>query len=260
MNARSPFRLIRTLSAIVLVFTAVGFAQPAMAQYQGDTTDVRIEQDENEYQIVGRFRTVGVPNFLLNAFYDEHSANWRDGNTNFAYGLEFVWRKVGAFEMSVAAEYADLTMPEDFWLEAGKSADNADWVQFELGLASLVFSGYWYWDVAKWFAPYVGGGLGLSLVLGDVTKFNPRDGSSCRNNLGAPGTGFGGDQCFDSSGNPDLENQFEDPEIEDEVWPVAPMVNVTTGMRFNIREHGVVKLEFGFYDYLYAGLSGGVQW
>jgi hypothetical protein len=40
----------------------------------------------------------------------------------------------------------------------------------------------------------------------------------------------------------------------------VPVVNVTMGLRFNIRRRGVVKLEGGLYDYWFVGLSGGVQW
>ncbi|MFB6352126.1 MAG: hypothetical protein ABEN55_11745 [Bradymonadaceae bacterium] len=236
----------------------VGVPEKAVAE-TGETIETGVD---DEFQVVGRFRTVGVPNFLLNAFYDQHSANWSNGQTNFGYGLEFVWRKVGAFEVSVAAEYADLSMPGNFWLESGKAARKADWVEFNLGLASLVFSGYWYWDVTQWFSPYVGGGLGLAMVLGEVTKYNPKGRCESDVNGAEPGQfggGFESDSCFDSNGQVD-KSQFEAPEIEDRLWPVAPMVSVTGGARFNIGDHGVVKLELGFYDYLFAGLSAGAQW
>ncbi len=259
---------VREVARIAVVFgvalvVGLGAMVPsAAAQGSGNDAPVTFEDasDDNDYQIVGRFRTVGVPNFLLGAFYDEHSANWRDGETNFGYGLEFVWRKVGAFEMSAAVEYADLAMPKEMWLEAGKDAEKADLVEFNLGLASLVFSGYYYWDVTHWFAPYVGGGLGAAMVLGDVTKFNPQD--DCRASIGSgggPGGGFGGEECRNDDGNFD-DGEFEPGEVEDRIPTVIPMVNITTGTRFNIGEHGVVKMEFGFYNYLYGGLSAGVQW
>lgn len=258
MDARVFARWVGMWS-LVLVVGFLGAASPVAAQEQ--TEDVRIgESSDNEYQIVGRTRAVGIPNFMLGAFYDQHSANWRDGQTNFGYGLEFVYRKVDAFELSAAVEYADLSMPEDMWLEAGKRDRKADRVQFDMGLASLVFSGYYYWDVTQWFSPYVGGGLGAAMVLGDVTKFDPV--GSCRGGIGtggAPGGGFGGEQCYNDDGSFD-DSQFEDGEVEDRIPAVVPMVNVTTGTRFNIGEHGVVKLEFGFYNYLFAGLSAGAQW
>ena len=255
-------RLFRGLTLAVATLAVVAVGQPAAAQYQDATEDVRFENEgeENAYQIVGRIRGVGVPNFLLNVGYDRHAANWSEGQTNFAYGLEFLWRKVGAFELSVAAEYAGLGMPGDFWLESGKSPDNADYVDFELGVGSLVFSGYYYWDVGEWFSPYIGGGLGLGAVFGDVTKYNPKQNTSCRNNLGEPG-GYNGEACFNQGEtDPSESDQFQSGEIEDRVWPVIPMVNVTTGARFNIGDHGVVKAEFGFYDYLFVGVSGGAQW
>jgi len=264
MDSSTWSRWIRVFAVVAAVVVSMGVADTASAQYVDDTEDVRFdESSDNAYQIVGRFRTVGIPNFLLNAFYDRHSANWRNGTTNFGYGLEFVWRKVDAFELSVAAEYADLQMPRDWWKESGKSDAAADYVDFDLGLASLVFSGYWYWDVAKWFSPYVGGGLGLGMVLGDITKYNPREDSGCRSSLeedGSGGSRFGGDACYDGDEVDYQNDQKFEREIEDSVWPVAPVVNITTGARFNIGRNGVVKLEVGFYDYLFAGLSAGAQW
>lgn len=257
-------RVLQMLAVVGAFAVTIGVANSASAQYVDNTEDVRVsEGSENAYQVVGRFRTVGIPNFLLNTFYDRHSANWRDGQKNFAYGLEFVWRKIGAFELSVAAEYANLRMPQAWWKEADKADSAADYVDFDLGLASLVFSGYWYWDVQKWFSPYVGGGLGLGMVLGDVTKYDPEQNSGCRASLeggGGSGDRFGGDPCY-ADGEVDYENdnKFE-REIEDDVWPVAPVVNVTGGTRFNIGRNGVVKLEVGFYDYLFAGISAGAQW
>lgn len=231
------------------------------AGYRDNTDEVRFDDefDENEYQVVGRIRTVGIPKFVLDAFWDRHSGNWTGGQANLGYGVEFVWRKVDAFEMSIAGEYANLRMPGDWWLQKGDPNSAAEYTEFELGLASLVFSGYWYWDVTQWFSPYVGGGVGLGLVLGEVTNFDPNTDSACHNELGASGGGgFGGERCFREGGEPDTAQMNR--EIEDEIWPVAPVVNVTTGARFNIGEHGVAKLEFGFYDYLYAGLSVGGQW
>jgi opacity protein-like surface antigen len=260
MDARLFARWVG-LGSLVLVVGLLGMASPVAAQER--TESVRIDETtDNVYQIVGRTRAVGIPNFMLGAFYDQHSANWRDGQTNFGYGLEFVYRKVDAFEVSAAVEYADLSMPEDMWLEAGKRADKADRIQFDMGLASLVFSGYYYWDVTQWFSPYVGGGLGAAMVLGDVTKFSPRRESNCRDSIGpggGPGGGFGSEQCYNDDGSFD-DSQFEDGEVEDRIPAVVPMVNVTTGTRFNIGKHGVVKLEFGFYNYLFAGLSAGAQW
>jgi len=264
MVSSGSWRTGRASVAIVAFAVALGASVPASGQYVDDTEDVRFEEgSENAYQVVGRFRAVGIPNFLLDAFYDRHSANWRDGQTNFAYGVEFLWRKIDAFELSVAAEFANLGMPRDWWIESGKADTAADFVDVDGGLASLVFSGYWYWDVEPWFAPYVGGGLGLGVIVGDVTKFDPRRNSGCRESLSndpRSGSRFGGGPCY-REGRVDFRNdeQFE-REIEDGVPPVVPVVNATGGARFNIGRNGVVKLEVGFYDYVFAGLSAGAQW
>ncbi|MFB6265353.1 MAG: hypothetical protein ABEL76_17270 [Bradymonadaceae bacterium] len=248
--------------AVLVALAGVAAPDSASAQYVDETDDMRFEDefDKNEFHVVGRVRAIGIPNFFLDAAFDKHSAHWRNGQPNFAYGAEFVWRKAGAFELSVAAEYADLGMPSDWWLEKGENDRAADYIDFDLGMASLVFSGYWFWDVNHWFSPYVGGGLGLGVLFNNVERFEPKPRSNCKRNLGEPGGGFGGDACFSGGQNPRKSDEFQKPDPEDDIWPVAPVINITGGARFNIKEHGVIKVEVGFYDYVFAGISGGARW
>lgn len=252
---RGWFLALAALAAWLLVGLAPA---PASAQYVDTKDDERFEDefDDNEYHVVGRVRTVGIFNPLLGIGFDRHAANWTDG-PNLSYGLEFVWRKVDAFELSIAAEYADLSMPSEFWLEDGDPNSAADHVDFPLSMASLTFSGYWYWPVSDVFQPYVGGGLGLGVTLGDVMKYNPADGTMC--NQQVSGGNFEAPSCFNDNGAR-IDSQFQSGEAEDRIWPVVPVVNATAGARFNIHRNGIVKLEFGFYDYLYAGLSAGARW
>jgi opacity protein-like surface antigen len=231
---------------------------PVSAQYVDTKDDERFsdEFEENSYHIVGRMRAIGIFNPLLGIGFERHAANWTDG-PNFSYGLEWVWRKKDAFELSIAGEYADLSMPSEFWLEDGDPRSSADHLDFNLGVASLTFSGYYYFPVTDVFQPYVGGGLGLGVTLGDVTKYNPADGTMCESQVIAGN--WDNSACFDDSGNR-IDSQFEPGEPEDRIWPVVPIVNATAGARFNIHRNGIVKVEFGFYDYLYAGVSAGARW
>ncbi|RVU43128.1 hypothetical protein EA187_13010 [Lujinxingia sediminis] len=236
----------------------------ASAQYVDPNDSVRFESDlsDDEFMLTARARAVAVPGFLLGLFFDEHPTHWSEGNRNLSYGAEFVWRKDRRYELSAAFDYADLSMPEAFWQESGDTAQQAEWTELDMQVASVVFSAYWYWDVQEWFSPFVGGGIGPGIILGDIVRYQPRRNSPCYNNLGGgAGESFTPPECLTADGEPDPNAiDFDNPEIEDRVPPVVPIINISGGMRFNLGPHAVLKLEAGFYTYVFAGLSLGGQW
>lgn len=236
---------------ILLFLCCLAIPQIASAQYVDRDDNVRFEEDfeKDEFMITARFRMVGVPGFVLDWFYDEHKNNWSDGQTNFAYGGEFSWRNQD-LEVGFSVEYADLSMKDGFWRSSDDPIEEADWTQFDFKFLSFVIATYWYWDIEPWFSPYVGGGIGPGFFLGEVLKYSPNNVSNCRSDR---------DQCFDANGEPQLETDFNAAE-EEEIPFVLPVLNVTGGMRFNIEENFVVKVEVGLHNYLFAGLNLGGQW
>ena len=260
---RAVKRFVLSCVVMMVASAALVCAAPsnAAAQYVDRDDEVRFDEefDKHEYMVAPRIRAIVVPDFVMDIWFDEHASHW-DGQSNLAYGFEFVWRKVGQFEISTAIEYADLSMPDAFWKETGDAAIEADFTEVDLQLLSLVVSGYWYWDVEKWFSPYVGGGIGPAIVMGDIVKYDPQPGSSCAAGLGQSG-GFAPNSCFQDNGDPDPSAiDTENPDVEDSIPPVIGVLNLTGGARFNIGKYAVAKIELGFYDYLYAGLSLGGQW
>ena len=253
---KAPFQLV-----LATIIFATCFATNALAQYVDRDDNIRFAEEFNtdEYMVLVRTRAVKIPNFMLGLWFDEHANHWSDGQRNLSYGAEFIWRKDKEYEFSVGVDYADLTMAEGFWREKDKSARASEWTTVDMQVLSLVFSAYWFWDVADWFAPFVGGGIGPGFILGDVTKAKPRRDSPCYNQLEGVPDVFSAPSCFNASGEID-SNSFDDPVLEDRVPPLVPMLNVTVGTRFNIGRHAVLKLETGFYTYVYAGMSLGGQW
>lgn len=255
-DSASSIGRILMLSVVLLLL----FVAPASAQYVDRNDDIRFDTPvKNQFYLAPRIRAILIPSWILGAWYEEHATHW-DDRANLAYGMEFVWRKVGAYEIGAAVEYADLSMPSGFWLEKGDSPEQADYTEIDLKLVSLVASGYWYWDVQPWLSPYVGGGLGLGIVLGDITRYDPVPGTSCERALGGSNP-FAPDACFGPDGKPDPSAiDLANKKIEDRVPSIVPVLNLTGGLRFNIHEHFIAKMEVGFYNYLFAGLSLGAQW
>jgi hypothetical protein len=248
------------MAARILLLVALLMPSIATAQYvdRDDSARFDDEFDRDEFAVNGRFRMVGLPSFIWNFWYEEHANHWTNGQQNYSYGGEFTWRRRGDFEIGVAFDYANLRMTPAFWLEKDEATLDQDWTEFDIRFMSLVFYTQWFWDVQPWFAPFVGVGVGPGLILGDFTESSPSAGSACR---AAAGQGSFADQsCFDSNGDPDLDGDFDPPRANNDIPPILPVLQLGGGVRFNIAKYGLLKLELGFQNYLYAGVGGGVQW
>ena len=258
-----------TMDVRLIVVAVVGavLLLPSLASGQhGDVSDEVRFQDElnpNEFMITGRVRAVRIPDFALNIFWDEHASHWSEGQRNMSYGGEFVWRRGNDFELGVAFDYADLSMPGAFWKEDGENAGAAEYTEIDMQIYSIVFSAYWFWDVQPWFTPYLGGGIGPGFIGGDVVRYDPQPNSACESGLGGDEYFAPREECFvdgdPNAGPRDDAIDESSRDVEDEVPPVVPMINLTAGLRFNIADYGVLKLETGIYPYLFAGLGFGAQ-
>ena len=245
------------LTFALAVFVPFG----ASAQYVDRDDSARFEEDfdDDEFVIAARSRAIIVPGFALNWFLEEHENHWSKGQKNFAFGGEAMWRRAGEYEIGVAVDWANLSMPAGWWQDRNEPRNEADWTEVDLKLVSVVFISRWFWDVQEWLSPFVGVSIGPGIVLGAVTKYNPAAGSDCRAALNAD-VFPPDDACLDEDGNPQLQTDFEPGERETAIPPIVPVLGVTGGLRFNFATHGLFKIEVGFQDYFFAGLGLGVQW
>jgi hypothetical protein len=213
------------------------------------------EGPSQTYTILPRFRLVSIPDAALGLFLERHSESWGDG-PNLAYGLEFLLQNP-AYAWSFSLEFADISRPDDWFLESGDPARKADWTTFPLQLINLNVGVQWFFDLSEVFSFYVGAGLGAGIVLGEVEKTDPSD--ECVLSLGETKDAARLDQapCY-VGGQPRL--QAGSTEVEDRIPPVLPLINLTGGMQVIAYEHLVWRLEVGFNDYVFAGTSLGYKW
>lgn len=232
----------------------------ATAQYVDRDDSARFEEefDDEEFSVAFRFRGIIVPGFILNWFLEEHENHWTKGQKNFAYGGEAIWRRAGEYEIGVAVDWADLSMPAGWWQDLNEPRDEADWTEVDLKLLSVVFISRWFWKVQPWLHPYLGVSIGPGIVFGEVLKYNPSAGTACRAEL--EGGTFPPEACLDENGDPLLESAFDAPEPEDTIPPIVPVLGFVGGLRFNFLDYGLFKLEVGFQDYFFLGAGLGVQW
>ncbi len=258
-NGRSWWPLL--VSALV-VAALMAVASPASAQLTDEEKEYLKEKTDGPssiYLIAPRIRAVTVPSFILDAFLDRHGSNWEDG-ANLGYGMEFVLRKP-TYDLVFGFEWADISMSDDWWLESGDPARKADFTTFPLQIVSLTVGINWFFDISEVFGLYLGGGLGVGLVLGDVEKTDPS--IDCINALETSGDPKDSSRLDQEpctiNGQP--QTQPGTTEIEEDIPPALPIINLAFGTQFTIAEHIAWRIEAGAnLPYFYAGTSIGYMW
>lgn len=196
------------------------------------------EKSDQTYYFVGaRYRALFVPQFMVNMFADGGRTFFVNG-----FGAEFAVRRDN-YEILPSVWLADYSFGATPF--KGK-ADGADaWELVEGNLKALYLTADFLWSIpiSKEFAFNYGGGAGIGLVLGNITRTEAHfpnglpgnaDGSGlvkCR----APGDGLDG-QC-PSDGE---YNKKDDP------WPLFPWLAVQTGLRYKPHRSFVARFDLGF--------------
>ncbi len=228
-----------------------------------NVTDL-FEAEPVQYQVTfPRVFLVHLPAFLLDAFFDMHANTWSEGQTNFAFGGEFIIRRLDEYDLVFSLDWTDLRTTDDWWKEEDKIVVDADWGENSLSLITADVAINWMTAIKPSWHLYYGLGLGIAVVLGDFLKtdvdpdcieeagfdpFEDKDPSIIRNN------------CFDSNGDPRLE-PGADQEEEDRIPPILPALSFTFGSRWVISENWIVQLELGMKTaYFYTGLELGYTW
>ena len=213
------------------------------------------------FMVTSKARAIWIADWTLDLFLDRHSSHW-DDRANMEYGLDFTMRTPNQYQLVFGLSWADLSMPEDWWLEKDDPPRKADWTKIDTQLLVLDATYLVEWEISDVFAIYAGGGLGVGLFLGDETKRDPARepaGSSCLDALTMttdPNV-LDGPPCI-VDGQPQLD-PTEEPESVG-VPQVLPWLNLTVGTQFTIAKHGILKIESGFKGYWFSGVSLGGQW
>ncbi|TVR01434.1 MAG: hypothetical protein EA398_10115 [Deltaproteobacteria bacterium] len=233
------------------------------AQREADTLLDTRSATGRVIQISPRFRVVGTPGFMMGLFLDPHTSHWSGGERNMAFGAEVLLRDPGRQELSFSLDWANLSMPDGYWLQRGDPVRRAEWTELDAsvlnadagirGVRAFGSAGEWQW--------FYGAALGLGVVFGsahetlvDRSRCDPMpERRSTDTSVLLPGGA-----CFDEEGNPVLqENQRQEASW---LWPVLPSVELLTGLRYVIADHYVVSVEAGLRTvYLFAGLTVGYQ-
>lgn len=215
------------------------------------------------YQVTfPRFRVIGTPPFMMGWFFDPHSTHWSGGVRNMSLGGEFIIRDPGRQELVFSLDYANLSMPDGFWLQRGDPIRKAEWTELNASVLNVDagIRGVREFGDTGAFQLFYGAGLGLGIVFGnayetqvDRQSCNPMpDRTSTDTSVLEPGGA-----CFDEEGNPILVGNRQKASW---LWPVLPSLELVGGARYVIAEQFVVSLDLGFRSiYAFAGLGLGWQ-
>lgn len=254
-------RFESVMFAIVCVLCVVAMPTSDAFAQQSTVEPMEPELRRNEFMATAHARAIFAPKLLLDLWFEEHANTWSGDQRNISYGGHFTWRLKGDYELGVGIDWADLSMPAQYWKQNNEEIEDADFTTLDLKMLSVVFTTYWYWDPVEWLSPYVGVGIGAAYLAGSgIVDYQPVRGTACDTQRGT-GEEFTPEACYGEDGEADPSQvDLSTARPAERMPPVVPVIHVAGGLRFNIYRYGVAKLEVGFNDYTYVGLSLGGQW
>jgi hypothetical protein len=207
---------------------------------------------EHLYELNFRTRYLSVPNSILDIWFfdnDSDGANpyARPKVRAYTAGIEFVTKKEPA-NWIFYFEYMGNLMDEGYWDDVEKPAahDDGDWVRPD-GLGMLVLGANYGQEVraTDWWSFIFGGGIGMGVMLGDLTTWGP---------------GASGDNreegCLSES--PAYIRKETCPDDGAKTIPsVLPVVDITISSRFHLGDQANLRLDMGLHDMLYVGTAFG---
>jgi hypothetical protein len=209
---------------------------PVIAAPEQDPELDLVEERDKSYFLVGlRSHALFVPDFLIQAFGLE------EFKTVYGWGLgpEFTYRKNG-FDIVAAVWWGSYPVDTPS-REEGDPASETEIIKSTLGLVWFTADFIAGYDFEPWVALVYGGGFGLGITTGNVSRTEayrtsdtdpwlPCDGP------GVPNAGY----CELSGGH--YENV---PTTAKGIWPVYPMIRGMIGARFKPIRNLVITPEFG---------------
>ena len=138
---------------------------------------------------------------------------------------------------------------EGYWDDVEEPGDHedGDWIRPDGFGIIAVGANYGYEVVAQpWLSFVFGGGLGVGVVLGELTQWNP--GGSTENSE---------PDCLPSAAAYERVDLCEDDGAK-RVPGVVPIVDISAAVRFNFGDQANLRIEGGLHDMIYGGVAMGV--
>jgi hypothetical protein len=246
-----------------LLLLAQAVAEPMEGGDDGGGTapGAGAERDMN-FMVGFRSKYMAVPDSILDLATFPHSgeAIARPSVSGYSLGLEFVvegnrtatTRPNGIFYV----EYIGAVMEDGYWDDRENPADYDDgsWIApKDLGMVAIGADYMSEFMITDWFAFMVGAGLGIGFVTGELTEWEPGEPDSTGDNTDWT---CGSDAPAYDRADDDKLDCPDDGTVA--IPPVLPVVDILVAVRFNIKDRASIRLEGGFHDMFFGGLSIGI--
>ncbi|MFT7583253.1 MAG: hypothetical protein ACI9MR_004939 [Myxococcota bacterium] len=180
-------------------------------------------------------RWVSVPDFLLDVIFSDHPSY---NSVSLGLGAEFGSIDSGVWVIEL--DWTPLVPGAGNWLTDGDDPITANYVQSSLNMISIDITHRWYVAFTPSFHFVVGSGLGIGILTGDIasTEVLPTceaPVADCAHWRGA------------TRENIDLPTR------------ILPILHLTSGLQYEINEDLSARLEAGFRNVFYVGLSVGMN-
>jgi|GEM_PF-2891503 len=242
------FLLTFMLSFTIGLSTATAQKESKKAAAPKKAQDNKGKKKDFKYAVGLRGAVLFIPDFTLKLFLEEGVGTIRGGG-----GAEFVLKASSTFEYAFGFGYNSITFGNDpanpsIFLQSGKGVHEREIIENTLSYLELDVRFVKIFPIKKHFQIILGGGLGLGILLGQVSRTDThQDGSGntvpCKGPLSGPA-------CQLHEGL-DKDKDIVDQDIpqgrrDDRVPPVIPVLNFLFGMAFPINERFDVRLQGGF--------------
>jgi len=246
------------LSTALALLAVVGTARTAEAQAALDDDDSTSStpakmtpgNDPSQETKVGfgiRLRKVIIPTSMIELFV----AHAPGGSNQTGIGFDIVRRK-GNFEVQFGVERDPIQIVTGYWIDKGNTipADEPDHVYFNDGNKGYFSEFGWYTaevtflnhsPITKWLAIRYGGGAGIGIFTGHVTRTDAMCDSTSISS------------CHDSNNNPPDTNVHTPYDIP----PVMLIVNAVLGVQLRTVSNVYINIEGGIRSIPYFGTSVG---
>jgi len=205
-----------------------------------------------EMEVGIRVRSMTIPRSILDTWYrDQDDPEWawvegRPKEGGLALGLEYVIKENnqnGIFYV----EYVDSAVDDGYWDDTDESYVDGDYLRPSKGLGMIGLGANYAYEGHLVTLDDTGGRLGISLLVGGGLGVGVLAGRLDR-------------WVYDDQGNPSYKRFLdgEEPDSTTGIPRVLPLVDVNTGVRFNVGDRAVFRVEGGVHTMLYWGVTGGV--
>src|ERR1041385_5273024 len=259
-------RLAPLVTLVLLTGTAWGGAALDDAGKPQRTTDPNVAPDTTqtseqklEYGIDLRLRDVFIPSWMLNLFMDANPGGASMGGI----GVDFVRRR-GNLELQLGLETERIEPKEGVYIKSG-DFPSTDFILSPsdggqgLRWYTIEFTFLNHAPINKYVAVRYGGGAGLGILSGGVTRIDTTCGGGATQDNPVPGcvpagksyNGMAGTGTTtpDNPGDPE-PNPYNLP-------PVFPVVNATICLQIRPVPKAVINIEAGIRTLPFIGFSAG---